>query len=458
MAQKPSIPKGTRDFSPAEVAKRNYIIENIRNQFQNFGFQPIETPSFENSDTLMGKYGEEGDRLIFKILNSGDFLKKADPAAYDERDSLKITSSISEKALRYDLTVPFARYVVQHRNELEFPFKRYQIQPVWRADRPQKGRFREFYQCDADVVGSTSLWQEVEFVQLYDAVFTALGLEGVTIKINNRKVLSGFAEVIGESEKLIDFTIALDKLDKIGVDGVKKEMQEKGISSEAIKKIEEVFNLKGDFSEKIGVLKNILSSSEIGKKGIRELEFIAEAIEELKLETAKLDLDVTLARGLNYYTGAIFEVAAPDDVQIGSIGGGGRYDDLTGIFGLNDVSGVGISFGLDRIYLVLEELDLFPEAVSGNIKALFINFGENESMYCLKAIKELRKAGIASELYPDDAKMKKQMTHANRREIPFVILAGQDEMDKGEFTVKTMRTGEQDTLSLEKLVEKIRDL
>lgn len=458
MAQKPSIPKGTRDFSPAEVAKRNYIIKNIRDQFQNFGFQPIETPSFENSDTLMGKYGEEGDRLIFKILNSGDFLKKADPAAYDERDSLKITSSISEKALRYDLTVPFARYVVQHRNELEFPFKRYQIQPVWRADRPQKGRFREFYQCDADVVGSTSLWQEVEFVQLYDAVFTALGLEGVTIKINNRKVLSGFAEVIGESEKLIDFTIALDKLDKIGVDGVKKEMQEKGISSEAIKKIEEVFNLKGDFSEKIGVLKNILSSSEIGKKGIRELEFIAEAIEELKLETAKLDLDVTLARGLNYYTGAIFEVAAPDDVQIGSIGGGGRYDDLTGIFGLNDVSGVGISFGLDRIYLVLEELDLFPEAVSGNIKALFINFGENESMYCLKAIKELRKAGIASELYPDDAKMKKQMTHANRREIPFVILAGQDEMDKGEFTVKTMRTGEQDTLSLEKLVEKIRDL
>ncbi|HER41208.1 MAG TPA: histidine--tRNA ligase, partial [Salinimicrobium catena] len=368
MAQKPSIPKGTRDFSPAEVAKRNYIIENIRDQFQKFGFQPIETPSFENSETLMGKYGEEGDRLIFKILNSGDFLKKADREAYEAKDSLKITSSISEKALRYDLTVPFARYVVQHRNEIEFPFKRYQIQPVWRADRPQKGRFREFFQCDADVVGSTSLWQEVEFVQLYDAVFTALGLKGVTIKINNRKVLSGFAEVIGESDKLIDFTVALDKLDKIGEDGVKKEMQEKGISSEAIQKIQRVFDLKGDFAEKIKVLKTILATSEVGKKGIEELEFISMGIEALGLETANLDLDVTLARGLNYYTGAIYEVSAPAKVQMGSIGGGGRYDDLTGIFGMKDVSGVGISFGLDRIYLVLEELDLFPETVSRNIE------------------------------------------------------------------------------------------
>lgn len=456
MAQKPSIPKGTRDFSPAEVAKRNYIIQNIRDQFQKFGFQPIETPSFENSDTLMGKYGEEGDRLIFKILNSGDFLKKADQQAYEAKDSLKITSSISEKALRYDLTVPFARYVVQHRNELEFPFKRYQIQPVWRADRPQKGRFREFFQCDADVVGSTSLWQEVEFVQLYDAVFTALKLDGVTIKINNRKVLSGFAEVIGESDKLIDFTVALDKLDKIGEDGVKKEMQEKGISSEAIKKIQRVFDLKGDFADKIQVLKTILANSEVGKQGIEELEFIDMAIEVLGLETANLDLDVTLARGLNYYTGAIYEVSAPEKVQMGSVGGGGRYDDLTGIFGMKDVSGVGISFGLDRIYLVLEELGLFPETVSGNIETLFINFGESESLYCLQAIKALRGAGIAAELYPDEAKMKKQMTHANRRDIPFVVLAGKEEMEQQKFTLKNMRSGEQFTVSQQELVEKLR--
>ncbi len=398
MAQKPSIPKGTRDFSPAEVAKRNYIIQNIRNQFEKFGFQPIETPSFENSETLMGKYGEEGDRLIFKILNSGDFLKKADADAYREKDSLILTSSISEKALRYDLTVPFARYVVQHRNEIEFPFKRYQIQPVWRADRPQKGRFREFFQCDADVVGSDSLCQEEEFVQLYDAVFTALELQGVTIKINNRKVLSGFAEVIGESERLIDFTVALDKLDKVGEEGVKKEMEEKGIPSEAIQEIQKVFGLKGSFSEKVEVLKEILAPSEVGRKGIEELEFINSAIESLQLSNAKLDLDVTLARGLNYYTGAIFEVSAPEGVSMGSIGGGGRYDDLTGIFGMSGVSGVGISFGLDRIYLVLEELDLFPKTVARNIRALFINFGNKESLYCLKAIKELRAAGIAAEL------------------------------------------------------------
>ncbi|NJY63265.1 histidine--tRNA ligase [Salinimicrobium sp. CDJ15-81-2] len=455
MAQKPSIPKGTRDFSPAEVAKRNHIISNIREQFEKFGFQPIETPSFENSDTLMGKYGEEGDRLIFKILNSGDFLQKANEQAYSERDSTKLTSSISEKALRYDLTVPFARYVVQHRNEIEFPFKRYQIQPVWRADRPQKGRFREFFQCDADVVGSDSLWQEVEFVQLYDAVFTALGLNGVTIKINNRKVLSGFAEVIGESDKLIDFTVALDKLDKIGEDGVKKEMQEKGISSEAIEKIQKVFGLKGTFSEKIEVLKDILEPSEVGRKGIEELEFINSAIEELKLNTATLDLDVTLARGLNYYTGAIFEVAAPKGVAMGSIGGGGRYDDLTGIFGMSGVSGVGISFGLDRIYLVLEELDLFPETVSGNIKALFINFGEQESLYCLRAIKELRSAGVAAELYPDEAKMKKQMNHANKREIPFVILAGAEEKESKKFTLKNMKSGEQASVSLQELKNRL---
>lgn len=455
MAQKPSIPKGTRDFSPAEVAKRNYIINSIRGQFEKFGFQPIETPSFENSETLMGKYGEEGDRLIFKILNSGDFLQKANEQAYAEKDSNKLTASISEKALRYDLTVPFARYVVQHRNEIEFPFKRYQIQPVWRADRPQKGRFREFFQCDADVVGSDSLWQEVEFVQLYDTVFTALGLNGVTIKINNRKVLSGFAEVIGESDKLIDFTVALDKLDKIGEEGVKKEMQEKGISSEAIQKIQKVFGLKGNFSEKTEVLKQILETSEIGRKGIEELEFINSAIDELKLNTATLDLDVTLARGLNYYTGAIFEVAAPKGVAMGSIGGGGRYDDLTGIFGMSGVSGVGISFGLDRIYLVLEELDLFPETVTGNIKALFINFGEKESLYCLKAIKELRAAGIAVELYPEEAKMKKQMNHANKREVPFVILAGAEEIDNKMFTLKNMKTGEQAAVSFEDLKDRL---
>ena len=456
MAQKPSIPKGTRDFSPSEVAKRQFIIRTIQNQFQKFGFQPIETPSFENSETLMGKYGEEGDRLIFKILNSGDFLSKADTAAYAAKDSLKITASISEKALRYDLTVPFARYVVQHQNELEFPFKRYQIQPVWRADRPQKGRFREFYQCDADVVGSTSLWQEVEFVQLYDAVFSALNLEGVKIKINNRKILSGFAEVIGESEKLIDFTVALDKLDKIGEDGVIKEMLSKGISEAAIEMIRPIFSLTGSFSEKIEGLGEILKNSEIGKSGIEELSFVNSAIEELGLESAKLDLDVTLARGLNYYTGAILEVSAPEKVAMGSIGGGGRYDDLTGIFGLKDISGVGISFGLDRIYLVLEELDLFPKTVTENTRLLFLNFGEQESLYALKAIKELRKAGISSELYPDTAKMKKQMNFANRRDIPFVILAGEEEIREERFTLKNMTSGEQLKLDLEELIEKLK--
>ena len=456
MAQKPSIPKGTRDFSPSEVAKRQFIIRTIQNQFQKFGFQPIETPSFENSETLMGKYGEEGDRLIFKILNSGDFLSKADTAAYAAKDSLKITASISEKALRYDLTVPFARYVVQHQNELEFPFKRYQIQPVWRADRPQKGRFREFYQCDADVVGSTSLWQEVEFVQLYDAVFSALNLEGVKIKINNRKILSGFAEVIGESEKLIDFTVALDKLDKIGEDGVIKEMLSKGISEAAIEMIRPIFSLTGSFSEKIEGLGQILKNSEIGKSGIEELSFVNSAIEELGLESAKLDLDVTLARGLNYYTGAILEVSAPEKVAMGSIGGGGRYDDLTGIFGLKDISGVGISFGLDRIYLVLEELDLFPKTVTENTRLLFLNFGKQESLYALKAIKELRKAGISSELYPDTAKMKKQMNFANRRDIPFVILAGEEEIREERFTLKNMTSGEQLKLDLEELIEKLK--
>ncbi|HSI69289.1 MAG TPA: histidine--tRNA ligase [Gillisia sp.] len=456
MAQKPSIPKGTRDFTPVEVAKRNYIINTIRSKFENFGFQPIETPSFENSETLMGKYGEEGDRLIFKILNSGDYLKKANEEAYGEKDSTKLTASISEKALRYDLTVPFARYVVQHQSELEFPFKRYQIQPVWRADRPQKGRFREFYQCDADVVGSDSLWQEVEFVQLYDSVFTALELEGTVIKINNRKILSGFAEVIGEQDKLIDFTVALDKLDKIGKEGVQNEMLEKGISAEALTKIEPVFGLTGSFRDKMQVLKEILKNSETGQKGIEELEFVENAVQELKLKSAVLELDVTLARGLNYYTGAIFEVAAPAAVKMGSIGGGGRYDDLTGIFGLKNMSGVGISFGLDRIYLVLEELGLFPETVSRSTKIMFINFGEEEALYALKAVNSLRSHGIAAELYPDSAKMKKQMNYANKRDIPFVVLAGAEEMKAQKYGLKDMVTGDQEKLNLEELISRVQ--
>tara|TARA_B110001450_G_scaffold232905_1_gene235767 strand:+ start:554 stop:1921 length:1368 start_codon:yes stop_codon:yes gene_type:complete len=453
MAQKPSLPKGTRDFNPEQVIKRNYIFDTIKREFQKFGFLPIETPSFENSDTLMGKYGEEGDRLIFKILNSGDYLKKVDDNLLSDKNSQKITSSISEKALRYDLTVPFARYVVQHQNEIEFPFKRYQIQPVWRADRPQKGRFREFFQCDADVVGSDSLWQEVEFVQLYDAVFTKLGLEGVTIKINNRKILSGIAEVIGASDKLIDFTVALDKLDKIGEDGVKKEMLEKGISETAIEKVQPLFGFTGGFIDKIEQLKQLLATSETGMKGVEELLFVGNAIESLGLSSAVLDLDVTLARGLNYYTGAIFEVSAPENVKMGSIGGGGRYDDLTGIFGLKNVSGVGISFGLDRIYLVLEELNLFPETVQGTNNILFINFGDAEALYSMNAIKHLRSNGIAAELYPSSAKMKKQMNYANKRKFPFVVLVGSDEVKNNVYTVKNMIDGTQETLSLERLYE-----
>ncbi len=451
MAQKPSIPKGTRDFSPIEVAKRGYIIDTIKEQFKLFGFQAIETPSFENSETLMGKYGEEGDRLIFKILNSGDYLKKVDDTLYADRDSNKMISKISEKALRYDLTVPFARYVVQHQNEIDFPFKRYQIQPVWRADRPQKGRFREFYQCDADVVGSSSLWQEIDFIKLYDKVFTKLNLKGVTIKINNRKILSGIAQVIGASDKLIDFTVALDKLDKIGEKGVKKEMLNKGINESAIEKVKPLFNFTGTTTEKIEQLKELLSSSEEGTKGVEELEFMLQTIDQVSLETASIDLDVTLARGLNYYTGAIFEVAAPQNVKMGSIGGGGRYDDLTGIFGLKNVSGVGISFGLDRIYLVLEELGLFPKTVALSTKALFINFGDEEALYCFKALQALRNYGIIAELYPDSAKMKKQMNYANKRKVPFVILAGTSEIEKKTFTVKNMELGTQTEMNFDEL-------
>ncbi|WP_413999002.1 histidine--tRNA ligase [Flavobacterium sp. W1B] len=451
MASKPSIPKGTRDFSPAEVAKRQYIIQIIKSNFEKFGFQPIETPSFENSETLMGKYGEEGDRLIFKILNSGDYLAKANAAHLESKDSTKLTSSISEKALRYDLTVPFARYVVQHQNDIEFPFKRYQIQPVWRADRPQKGRFREFFQCDADVVGSKSLWQEVELVQLYDTVFTALGLKAVTVKINNRKILSGIAEVIGASDKLIDFTVALDKLDKIGEDGVKKEMIEKGISEEAIVKVQPLFNFTGTISEKIEKLSQLLSTSEEGMKGVEELRFICTNVTNLGLSTAILDLDVTLARGLNYYTGAIFEVAPPKGVAMGSIGGGGRYDDLTGIFGLKNMSGVGISFGLDRIYLVVEELNLFPETVTATSKALFINYGDKEAFYALQTIQKLRASGIKVELYPDNAKVAKQFQHADKRNIPFAVIVGDQEIASNSFSLKNLVTGEQASLDFEGL-------
>lgn len=566
MAQKPSIPKGTRDFSPVEVSKRNYIMSIMRSHFEKFGYQPIETPTFENSETLMGKYGEEGDRLIFKILNSGEYLhdfskgfmvlvysffesyylslingnhdlqnvidenirfseiinnhlnsnknytdslkinkivddnfknalfeiidenkahffKNAElyireritnnieinQLIEEDRDFLmllagyvysywipnttKLTAFISEKALRYDLTVPFARYVVQHQNEIEFPFKRYQIQPVWRADRPQKGRFREFYQCDADVVGSTSLWQEVELVQLYDSVFATLGLNGVTIKINNRKILSGIAEVIGASDKLIDFTVALDKLDKIGEEGVKKEMLEKGISETALEKVQPLFHFSGTIQEKLEKLSVMLSSSEEGMKGIEELRFICENVMNLGLQKANLDLDVTLARGLNYYTGAIFEVSAPEGVAMGSIGGGGRYDDLTGIFDpKSKLSGVGISFGLDRIYLVLEELNLFPETVSVSTEVLFFNLGESQALEAMKAITVLRKNGVKAEMYPDAAKEDKQFKHAQRRAIPYIIKGIEGKL----FSVKHLVTGEAFMVSVEDLIGRLK--
>ncbi|SNQ44560.1 histidine--tRNA ligase [Cellulophaga lytica] len=458
MAQKPSIPKGTRDFSPSEIAKRNYIFDIVKKHFQTFGFQPIETPSFENSQTLMGKYGDEGDRLIFKILNSGDYLNKVNDEVYQQKDSSLLTPKISEKALRYDLTVPFARYVVMHQNEIDFPFKRYQIQPVWRADRPQKGRFREFFQCDADVVGSDSLLQEIELVQLYDAVFTNLKLTGATIKLNNRKILAGIAEVIGAKERLIDFTVALDKLDKIGVEGVTKEMLEKGISEDAIQKATPLFSLAGTNTEQLKVLAELLKDSEEGKKGVEELTFIIKAVEKLGLQSANLAIDVTLARGLNYYTGAIFEVAAPSGVKMGSIGGGGRYDDLTGIFGLKDVSGVGISFGLDRIYLVLEELNLFPEEINKSLEILCVNFGDNETFAALELVTELRKNGVKADVYPSAVKMQKQMKYANKRNVPYVVLIGEQELLNGDFVVKNMEKGDQQTYKLSNVSEFIASL
>jgi histidyl-tRNA synthetase len=452
MAQKPTIPKGTRDFSPAVMLKRHYLMGIIKEAFQTFGFLPIETPSMENLSTLMGKYGEEGDRLIFKILNSGDYLKKVDVSS--DFDARKLTQKISEKALRYDLTVPFARYVVQNQNEITLPFKRYQIQPVWRADRPQKGRFREFFQCDADVVGSPSLLYEVELIQLYDTVFTKLNLPAV-IKLNNRKVLSGIAEVIDEADKLIDITVAIDKLDKIGLVKVKEEMLSKGVSEAAIEKLEPILNMSGDPTQKLETIREVLAPSKIGIEGVDEIQEVFDKISFLGLDSAELDFDLTLARGLNYYTGSIFEVEAKG-VQMGSIGGGGRYDDLTGIFGLKDMPGIGISFGLDRIYLVAEELDLFPNLEADYTQVLFVNFGETEANYCLKALQYLRKQGVNSELYPDTAKMKKQMNYANKKGIPFVVLVGEDEMSSGLLTVKNMTDGTQSTMKLEDLVSNLR--
>ena len=452
MATKPRIAKGTRDFNSQQIAQREYIFSTIKANFKAFGFAPIETPIFELSETLLGKYGDEGDRLIFKILNSGDKVKKADLKALEEGQLARLSNSLSEKALRYDLTVPFARYVAQYQNDITFPFKRYQIQPVWRADRPQKGRFQEFYQCDADAVGSDSLWQEVEFIQLYDAVFTDLKLEGVTIKINNRKILAAIAERIGAQDKLIDFTVALDKLDKIGAEKVKEEMLLKGIPSEGIQTLEPLFNMVGNFDSQLNALKLILGSSEVGTEGISELEFISNTINSLGLKTATLKLDGTLARGLNYYTGAIFEVSAPAGVAMGSIGGGGRYDDLTSIFGLQGVSGVGISFGLDRIAMVLEELNLFPENSNQAVQVLFANFGSDESLYSYKAIQSLRSNGIIAELYPEASKLKKQITYANKRNIPFVVLVGDEEMFSKRFTVKDMKSGSQESLNLQELL------
>ena len=455
MASKPRISKGTRDFNSQQIANRDYIFNTIKSNFKRFGFAPIETPSFELSETLLGKYGEEGDRLIFKIINSGEKVKKADLKALEDNQLARFSNSLSEKALRYDLTVPFARYVAQYQNDITFPFKRYQIQPVWRADRPQKGRFQEFFQCDADAVGSDSLWQEVEFIQLYDAVFTDLKLNGVSIKINNRKVLAAIAQRIGAQDKLIDFTVALDKLDKIGAEKVKEEMLSKGISSDGIALLTPLLKISGDFKTQLKALSSLFRTSQIGMEGLCELEFIADKINDLGLQSTTLKLDITLARGLNYYTGAIFEVSAPDTVVLGSIGGGGRYDDLTSIFGLKDLSGVGISFGLDRIALVLEELKLFPENNSQTTQVLFANFGSKESLYSYKAIQSLRSDGIVAELYPDALKLKKQITYANKRDIPYVVLVGNQEMTSSTYTLKNMLDGSQKTLDFKSLVSQL---
>ena len=453
MATKPGIPKGTRDFSPVEMAKRNYIFDTIREVFYRYGFQQIETPSMENLSTLMGKYGEEGDKLLFKIQNSGDYFSGLTDEELLSRNAAKLASKFCEKGLRYDLTVPFARYVVMHRDELTFPFKRFQIQPVWRADRPQKGRYREFYQCDADVVGSNSLLNEVELVQMIDAVFQKFGIR-VSIKINNRKILTGIAEIIEEADKIVDITVAIDKLDKIGLDNVNAELASKGIPQEAIDKLQPIIMLSGTNAEKLETLKTVLAASETGLKGVEESEFILNTVARLGVKS-EVELDLTLARGLNYYTGAIFEVKALD-VQIGSISGGGRYDNLTGVFGMDGMSGVGISFGADRIYDVLNQLDLYPKDAVNGTQLLFVNFGEGEAAYALPILQQVREAGIRAEIYPDSTKMKKQMSYANSKAIAFVAIIGENEMKEGKVTLKNMATGEQSLVSPEELIATVK--
>jgi histidyl-tRNA synthetase len=449
MAQKPSIPKGTRDFGPFEMSRRNYIFNTIRRVFEKYGYQPIETPAMENLSTLLGKYGEEGDKLLFKILNSGDYLAKADPEWLEKRDSLQLSTSISEKGLRYDLTVPFARFVVQHRNDIVFPFKRYQMQPVWRADRPQKGRYLEFYLCDVDVIGSDSLLNEVDLIRMIDEIFQRLNIR-VVIKLNNRKLLSGIAQTINAPEKLTDITTAMDKLDKIGVEKVYEELLDKGLSQDAIAHLEPILNLSGNNTSKLNCLKELIGDTADGSRGLMELEAIIDYLKAFDLK-AEIEIDQSLARGLNYYTGAIIEVKAAD-VQIGSICGGGRYDNLTGIFGLPDVSGVGVSFGADRIYDVLTELKLFPEDAASLTKVLLVNFGEKESLYALSVLQKLQQAEIAAELYPEPAKMKKQMKYANQKQIPFVLLIGEEEMKTGKLTLKNMVNGEQQKMETDEII------
>ena len=453
MAQKPSIPKGTRDFGPVEMARRNYIFDTIREVYALYGFRQIETPSMENLSTLMGKYGEEGDKLLFKILNSGDFKHAVTTDDYAEKTAVQLAARFCEKGLRYDLTVPFARYVVQHREELQMPFKRYQIQPVWRADRPQKGRYREFYQCDADVVGSDSLLNEVELMQIVDEVFSRFGIR-VCIKINNRKILSGIAEIIGAADKIVDITVAIDKLDKIGLDKVNDELRAVGLSEEAVQKLQPIISLSGTNEEQLDVMRSALAASETGLKGIEEVAFVLDALKASELRNA-IELDLTLARGLNYYTGCIFEVKALD-VQIGSITGGGRYDNLTGIFGMPGLSGVGISFGADRIYDVLTQLDLYPADTNSGARLLFMNFGAKEAAHCLRLAAAARKAGIATEVYPDSVKMKKQMSYANAHHVPFVALVGETEMAESKVTLKNMATGEQSALTLDEMIEAVK--
>ena len=453
MAQKPSIPKGTRDFSPVEMAKRNYIFDTIKESFRLFGYKQIETPSIENLSTLMGKYGEEGDKLLFKILNSGDFLKSISDEELLERNLPRLTNKICEKGLRYDLTVPFARFVVQHRNDLQMPFKRYQIQPVWRADRPQKGRYREFYQCDADVVGSDSLLNEVELLSLIDNVFTNLGIR-IAVKINNRKVLAGIAETIGEADKIVDITVAIDKIDKIGIENVNAELKEKGLSDEAVAALQPVLTLSGSNAEKLATMTDFLKNSEVGMKGIEEMNTVLEGIESLS-HNCEVETDFSLARGLNYYTGTIIEVKARD-VEIGSITGGGRYDNLTGVFGMPGLSGVGISFGADRIYDVMNQLNLYPDDITRSVKVFFVHFGDKESLQAAKYVKALREAGISAQLYPDAAKMKKQMSVADADNIPFVAFVGESELGEDAILVKDMSTGEQQRLTLAQTIELLK--